>query len=70
MPDPKPVFILHERKTGAIANSYSRAYHDETEFQTAESARSANCHDIFQNREKYRIAKYRVVYELIEPDVK
>lgn len=29
-----------------------------------------NCHGIFENEEKYAIAKYRVTYDLLEEDCK
>src|ERR1019366_661040 len=47
----------------------SRACCDEYDFSSAESARSANCHGTFEDRKRYRIAKYRVTYTLINPDV-
>ena len=61
-------FRIIDRKSGDAVGSYSRSYGDEFDFCSAESARSANCHGIFQDREKYAIAKYRVVYELIDGD--
>jgi hypothetical protein len=66
---PEEVFRIIDRETGKAVGSYSRAYCDEFDFRSAEEARDANCHDIFQDREKYKIAKYRVIYELIEDDV-
>jgi len=66
---PKIVFRIIDRKTGDPVGSYSRACCDEFDFNSPEQARSANCHGIFKNRRKYKIAKYRVTYELIEDDV-
>ncbi len=66
---PEIVFRIIERETGELVGSYSRAYCDEYDFSSAEQARSANCHDIYQDRKKYQIAKYRVTYELLEDDV-
>ena len=48
--------------------SYSRACCDEFDFESVQEARSANVHGVFKDKSKYAIAKYRVVYELIEPD--
>ena len=66
---PKIVFRIIERASGKVEGSYSRAYCEEYDFSSAEQARSANCHDIYQDRKKYQIAKYRVTYELLEDDV-
>ena len=66
---PEEVFRIIDRATGEAAGSYSRAYCDEFDFRSAESARSANCHGIFEDKKKYKIVKYRVTYELIEDDV-
>lgn len=66
---PQDVFRIIDRGTGDAIGSYSRANHDEYDFSSAESARGANCHGIFEDRQKYKIAKYRVTYELIEDDV-
>ena len=66
---PEIVFRIINRKTGQATGSYSRAYCDEFDFRSAEEARTANCHGMFEDRNKYKIAKYRVVYELLEDDV-
>lgn len=66
---PKIVYRIINRSSGDAVGSYSRAYCDEYDFHSAEGARSANCHGMFEDRKKYKIAKYRVTYELIEDDV-
>ena len=66
---PEIVFRIIDKNTGESVGSYSRAYCDEYDFSSAEQARTANCHGIFQDRKKYKIAKYCVIYELIEDDV-
>lgn len=66
---PEEVYRIIDRATGRPVGSYSRAYCDEYDFRSAEEARSANCHGIFQDRAKYAIARYRVVYELVAEDV-
>lgn len=52
---------------GNAVGSYSRAYCDEYDHESPEAARSANVHGVFRDR-KYKIAKYRVTYELLDPD--
>jgi hypothetical protein len=64
----RTVYRIIDRGTGEAVGSYSRAYHDEYDFESVDSARNANCHGMFQDKEKYAIATYRVVYELIDSD--
>jgi len=66
---PETVFRIIDRESGDPVGSYSRAYCDEYDFESAERARSANVHGAFKDRGKYKIAKYLVTYELIEDDV-
>jgi hypothetical protein len=63
------VYRIFDRRTSEPVGSYSRSYHDEYDFASAEQARSANCHDMFQNRDKYRIAKIEVIEKVVEEDV-
>jgi len=67
--EPQEVFRIIDKATGTHVGSYSRACHDEYDFRSAEAARNANCHGVFRNTAKYKVAKYRVIYELIEDDV-
>ena len=53
---------------GHHIGSYSRAYCDEYDFDSVFEARHANCHGEFKDEDKYAIAKYRVTYELLDPD--
>jgi hypothetical protein len=66
---PEIVFRIIDKQTGNAVGSYSRAYCDEYDFRSVNEARGANCHGIFKNQEKYKIAKYKVTYELIDDDV-
>lgn len=66
---PETVFRIISKVTGEPVGSYSRAYCDEFDFESVESARNANCHGEFKDKGLYKIAKYRVTYELIEDDV-
>ena len=67
--EPEEVYRIIDRSTGNSVGSYSRAYHDEYDFESVEQAREANCHGVFQDKEQYAIAKYRVTYELLDGDV-
>ena len=66
---PEIIFRIIDRKTGEAMGSYSRAYCDEYDFQSASQARNANVHGIFRNSVKYAVAKYKVTYELLEMDI-
>lgn len=66
---PETVYRIIDRDTGKAVGSYSRAASEEYDFGSAYSARHANCHGMFEDTRKYAIAKYRVIYELIEADV-
>jgi hypothetical protein len=66
---PEIVFRIIDRQTGTVQGSYSRAYCNEYDFDSIEDARTTNVHGMFENKQKYKIAKYRVIYELIEDDV-
>lgn len=62
------VYRIISKDTNKPEGVYSRAYHDEYDFESIESARNANCHGIYKDKNKYRIAKYKVTYELIKDD--
>lgn len=65
---PEIVHRIIDRASGVAVGSYSRAYCDEYDFRSVEEARSANVHGLFQDKAAYAIARYRVVYELIDAD--
>lgn len=67
---PETVFRIIDKETGEAVGSYSRAYCDEYDFPSVEDARNANWQGLFKNKEKYRIAQYRVSYKLIDEDCK
>lgn len=67
---PETVYRIINTKTGSATGSYSRAYCDEYDFDSVFQARHANCHGMFEDDKKYKIAKYRVTYELLEEDCK
>ena len=66
---PEEVYRIINKRSGEAVGSYSRAYCDEYDFSSLEQARKANCHGMFENRSEYKIAKYKVTYELIDGDV-
>lgn len=66
---PVTIYRVIDRHTGEAQGAYSRAYCDEYDFESPEQARAANVHDIFQDRARFAIAKYRVTYELLDADV-
>ncbi len=61
----KIIYKIHNKEDGNYEGVYSRACHDEFEFDSEESARSSNCHDIYEDKELYDIHKYKVTYEKI-----
>lgn len=65
---PETVFRIIDNQTGEAVGSYSREYCDEYDFESIEDAREANCHGMFEDKEKYSIAQYKVTYELINPN--
>jgi len=65
---PETVYRIIERNSGNAVGSYSRSYCDKYDFHSVEGARSSNCHGMFEDKEKYKIAKYMVTYTLIEDD--
>ena len=66
---PETVFRILDRETGSEQGSYSRACCDEYDFVSIKEARSADAHGAFADKVKFKIAKYRVTYELIDDDV-
>lgn len=63
---PETIYRIIDSDTGEVQGAYSRAYCNEYDFESPEDARSSNCHDIFKDKLKYNIAKYKVTYELID----
>jgi len=62
------VYRIVDRRTGEHQKVYSRAYHDVYDFDSPESARHANCWGIHADPKQFKIAKYRVTFELIEDE--
>lgn len=66
---PETVFRIIDKETGNAVGSYSRACCDEFDFTSASEAREANVHGVFKDKDRYKIAKYKVTYTLIDDDV-
>ena len=65
---PETIFRIIDKDSEEAVGSYSRACCDEFDFDSVSEARNANCHGVYKNKEKYKIAKYKVTYTLIEDD--
>lgn len=64
---PEEVFRVVDRETGEFIGSYSRSYCTEFDFSSAREAR-ATIFDDFRTEDNCKIARYRVIYQLIEDD--
>lgn len=56
----KTVFKIFNKVKGEYTGSYSRACHDEYEFDSEVSALEANCHGMYHNTDKYEIHEVEV----------
>ncbi len=59
----KIVYKIWDKKEGRFAASYSRACHDEVEWDSEDHALNSNCHGIFKDSSRYKVVKYKVKYE-------
>ena len=66
----KIVYRIIERKTGRHQGVYSRAYDNDYDFDSVDAARNSHCWDIYQDKKKYKISKYKISYKLITNDCK
>ena len=64
---PKEVYRIINSK-GEAEGVYSRAYGDEYDFGSIMEARGSNVHNIYLDKAAYKIARYRVTYELLDED--
>lgn len=60
------VYRIIDNENDMTIGSYERSYQDKIDFSSVEEARNANVNGLFKDKTKYRIAKYKVTYELIE----
>ena len=65
---PDIVYRVISRASGEACGAYSRAYCDEFDFTSPSEARSSMFSGEYQDKSRFKIAKYRVTYELIEDD--
>jgi len=59
------IFKIWNKEKQCYEGSYSRAYHDEWEFGSADSALNANCHGAFKEPE-YEIHEVEVTRKRVE----
>jgi len=69
MTETKTVFRIIDKGTQEVVPSYNRSYHDKFDFASVGEARTANCHGMFKNKDKFAINEYRVTYTLVNRDV-
>lgn len=65
---PETVFRIISSRTGESVGSYSRACCDEYDFRSISEARNANFSGTFNDKLEYKVAKYKVTYELLDED--
>lgn len=61
----KTVWKVFNKETGEFMTAYSRAYHDQEDFESESNARYARCDGEFK-KDKYDVAEYEVIYKRIE----
>ena len=64
----KEVYRIIDKENGSHQGVYDRSYNNSYDFDSPCSARSANCHGIYKDWDKYKINKYKVTFTLIEED--
>jgi len=62
MIEERAIYRIINKETNSYVGVYSRAYHDEMDFDSEEQARAANCHGTFQDRGKYDVVKLKKFY--------
>jgi hypothetical protein len=65
----KTIYTLINNASGIREGAYSRAYYTQYEFGSARAARASNVNEIFKDKRRYRVQKWKVTYELINDDV-
>lgn len=56
-------FKIWDKEAERWATAYSRAYHDEEEWDSEDRALNSNCHGIFKDEERYEVVKIKVTRE-------
>jgi len=62
----KKVFKIWDKKLKKYTGSYSRAYHDEYEFDSEDSAFNANVHGMYHDTDTYEIHEIEISEKLIK----
>lgn len=68
MKEPLETYRILDKTSNEPQGVYWRGNYDKYDFESVESARSSNVHGIYEDKGKYKIAKYKVTYELIDDD--
>lgn len=63
--EPKVVYMLFDKNNKGPIGVYSRAYHNEYEFESESDARTSNVHGIYQDKEEFKVKKFMVSYKEI-----
>jgi hypothetical protein len=58
------VYCIVDNETNKIVPCYFQFSGDKYNFNSIEEARESNCHGIFKDKDRYRIAKFKVTEEL------
>lgn len=65
---PQVIYRVIHRTTNNMAGAYSRATCTEYDFNSPDEARSSLLAGTYQDKDTYRVDKYRVHYELVAGD--
>ncbi len=68
-PMDKVVYTIHDRVTDKQQVAYSRAYHDDYEWNHPDYARNSMCDGYYEDRERFVVKKWLVTYTLVNGDV-
>ncbi|MEQ6355155.1 hypothetical protein ABNX05_11050 [Lysinibacillus sp. M3] len=68
MKEPLEVYRILDKESNEPQGVYWRGNYNKYDFESVESARSSNVHGIYKDKGKYKIAKYKITYELIDDD--
>ena len=66
----KYIYRIINNETGKVVPCYYQFKGDVYDFHSVDEARNSNCHGVFKDTTKYRIAKYEVIETLVDGDCK
>jgi hypothetical protein len=58
------IYRIVDNRTNEIVPCYFQFGGDIYDFNSVKEARESNCHGVFKDKDKYRIAKFKVIEEL------